>query len=128
MIWLQTGFAMVILSGAIKGVPEDMLEAARLDGATEIQIFWRVIVPTIMSSIVVVFTTMIIGVLKVFDIVWVMTGGQDGTEVIAERMIRNMFTFRHFGRGAAVAVFMFLAVVPVMIINVRRFREEEATR
>ena len=128
MIWLQTGFAMVILSGAIKGVPEDMLEAARLDGATEIQIFWRVVVPTIMSSIVVVFTTMIIGVLKVFDIVWVMTGGQDGTEVIAERMIRNMFTFRHFGRGAAVAVFMFLAVIPVMIINVRRFREEEATR
>jgi len=128
MIWLQTGFAMVILSGAIKGVPEDMLEAARLDGATEIQIFWRVIVPTIMSSIVVVFTTMIIGVLKVFDIVWVMTGGQDGTEVIAERMIRNMFTFRNFGRGAAVAVFMFLAVIPVMIINVRRFREEEATR
>lgn len=128
MIWLQTGFAMVILSGAIKGVPEDMLEAARLDGATEIQIFWRVVVPTIMSSIVVVFTTMIIGVLKVFDIVWVMTGGQDGTEVIAERMIRNMFTFRNFGRGAAVAVFMFLAVIPVMIINVRRFREEEATR
>ncbi len=128
MIWLQTGFAMVILSSAIKGVPEDMLEAARLDGATEIQIFWRVVVPTIMSSIVVVFTTMVIGVLKVFDIVWVMTGGQNGTEVIAERMIRNMFTFRHFGRGAAVAVFMFLAVVPVMIINVRRFREEEATR
>jgi alpha-glucoside transport system permease protein len=128
MVWLQTGFAMVILSSAIKGVPEEMLEAARLDGATEIQIFWRVIVPTIMSSIVVVFTTMIINVLKVFDIVWVMTGGQDGTEVIAERMIRNMFTFRNFGRGAAVAVFMFLAVIPVMIINVRRFREEEATR
>ena len=128
MIWLQTGFAMVILSSAIKGVPEDMLEAARLDGATEIQIFWRVTVPTIMSSIVVVFTTMVIGVLKVFDIVWVMTGGQDGTEVIAERMIRNMFTFRHFGRGAAVAVFMFLAVIPVMVLNIRRFREEETTR
>lgn len=128
MIWLQTGFAMVILSSAIKGVPEDMLEAARLDGATEIQVFWRIIVPSIMSSIVVVFTTMVIGVLKVFDIVWVMTGGQDGTEVIAERMIRNMFTFRHFGRGAAVAVFMFLAVVPVMFINIRRFREEEMNR
>ena len=75
MIWLQTGFAMVILSSAIKGVPEDMIEAARLDGATEIQVFWRIVVPSIMSSIVVVFTTMIIGVLKVFDIVWVMTGG-----------------------------------------------------
>lgn len=128
MVWLQTGFAMVILSAAIKGVPEEIIEAARIDGATEVQIFWRVVVPNIMSSIVVVFTTMVIGVLKVFDIVWVMTGGQDGTEVIAERMIRNMFGFRDFGRGAAIAVFMFLAVIPVMIINVRRFREEEAMR
>ncbi len=128
MIWLQTGFAMVILSSAIKGVPEDMLEAARIDGATEVQVFWRVIVPNIMSSIVVVFTTMVIGVLKVFDIVWVMTGGQDGTEVIAERMIRNMFTFRDFGRGAAIAVFMFVAVIPIMVINIRRFREEESIR
>lgn len=128
MIWLNTGFAMVILSAAIKGVPEDILEAARIDGANELQVFWRVIVPNIMSSIVVVLTTMIIGVLKVFDIVWVMTGGQDGTEVIAERMIRNMFTFRHFGRGAAIAVFMFVAVIPVMYINVRRFREEESMR
>jgi alpha-glucoside transport system permease protein len=128
MIWLQTGFAMVILSAAIKGVSEEILEAARIDGANEIQIFWQVVVPSIKSSIVVVFTTMVIGVLKVFDIVWVMTGGQDGTEVIAERMIRNMFTFRDFGRGAAVAVFMFLAVIPVMIVNVRRFREEEALR
>ena len=128
MIWLNTGFAMVILSAAIKGVPEDILEAARIDGANEIQVFWRVIVPNIMSSIVVVLTTMVIGVLKVFDIVWVMTGGQDGTEVIAERMIRNMFTFRHFGRGAAIAVFMFVAVIPVMYINVRRFREEESMR
>ncbi|MBY5160908.1 sugar ABC transporter permease [Nitriliruptoria bacterium AS10] len=128
MVWLQTGFAMVILSSAIKGVPEDMLEAARIDGATEVQVFWRVVVPNIMSSIVVVFTTMVIGVLKVFDIVWVMTGGQDGTEVIAERMIRNMFTFRDFGRGAAIAVFMFIAVIPIMIINIRRFREEESIR
>jgi alpha-glucoside transport system permease protein len=71
---------------------------------------------------------MVINVLKVFDVVWVMTGGQDGTEVIAERMIRNMFTFRHFGRGGAIAVFMFLAVIPVMILNVRRFREEESIR
>ncbi len=128
MIWLQTGFAMVILSAAIKGVPQDIIEAARIDGATEVQAFWRVIVPNIASSIVVVFTTMVINVLKVFDIVWVMTGGQDGTEVIAERMIRNMFTFRHFGRGGAIAVFMFVAVIPVMILNVRRFREEESIR
>ncbi len=128
MVWLQTGFAMVILSAAIKGVPGDILEAARIDGATEIQVFWRVVVPSIMSSIVVVYTTMMIGALKVFDIVWVMTGGQAGTEVIAERMIRQMFTFRNFGRGAAVATFMFLAIVPIMILNIRRFREEEAQR
>lgn len=127
-VWLQVGFSMVILSGAIKGVPGDILEAARIDGATEIQIFWRVVVPTIMSSIVVVFTTMIIGVLKVFDIVWVMTGGQAGTEVIAERMIREFFVFRHFGRGAAIATFMFLSVIPVMYLNIKRFREEEALR
>jgi len=128
MVWLQTGFAMVILSAAIKGVPGDILEAARIDGATEIQVFWRVVVPSIMSSIVVVYTTMMIQALKVFDIVWVMTGGQAGTEVIAERMIRQMFTFRDFGRGAAVATFMFLAIVPIMILNIRRFREEEAQR
>lgn len=127
-IWLQTGFSMVILSGAIKGVPEEILEAARIDGASEIQIFWRVVVPSIMSSIVVVFTTMVIGVLKVFDIVWVMTGGQAGTEVIAERMIRESFVNRQFGRGAAIAVFMFLSVIPIMYLNIKRFREEEAIR
>lgn len=128
MIWLQTGFAMVILSAAIKGVPEEIIEAARIDGATEVQVFWRVVVPSIMSSIVVVFTTMVIAVLKVFDIVWVMTGGQAGTEVIAERMIRESFVFRHFGRGAAVAVFMFLSVIPIMYLNIKRFREEESLR
>jgi alpha-glucoside transport system permease protein len=128
MIWLQTGFAMVILSSAIKGVPTDMIEAGRLDGASEVQIFFRIVVPSIKSSIVVVFTTMVINVLKIFDIVWVMTGGQDGTEVIAERMIRNMFTFRNFGRGSAIAVFMFIAVIPIMILNIKRFREEEAIR
>ena len=122
MIWLQTGFAMVILSAAIKAVPDDILEAARIDGATEIQIFWRVIIPSIMSSIVVVSTTMVISVLKIFDIVWVMTNGQFGTEVIAERMVRWFFRNDHNGRGAAIAVVLFLAIVPVMYINVRRFR------
>lgn len=128
MIWLQTGFAMVILSAAIKAVPDDILEAARIDGATEIQIFWRVIIPSIMSSIVVVTTTMVISVLKIFDIVWVMTNGQFGTEVIAERMVRWFFRNDHNGRGAAIAVILFLAIVPVMWVNVRRFRAEEAMR
>lgn len=128
MVWLQTGFAMVILSAAIKSVPEDILEAARIDGASEFQTFWRVTVPTIMSTIVVVTTTMVINVLKVFDIVFVMTSGESGTEVIAERMIRWFFRNDHNGRGAAIAVILFLAIIPVMAINVRRFRQEEALR
>ena len=128
MIWLQTGFAMVILSAAIKAVPDDLLEAARIDGASELQIFWRIIVPSIMSSIVVVTTTMVISVLKIFDIIWVMTGGGTGTEVIAERMVRWFFRNDHDGRGAAIAVVLFIAILPVMFLNVRRFRAEEAIR
>jgi alpha-glucoside transport system permease protein len=128
MIWLQTGFAMVILSAAIKAVPDDILEAARIDGATELQVFWRVVIPSILSTIVVVTTTMVITVLKVFDIVWVMTNGETGTEVIAERMIRWFFRNGHFGRGAAIAVILFLAIIPIMLLNVRRFRAEEEIR
>ena len=128
MIWMQTGFAMVILSAAIKSVPDDILEAARIDGASELQVFWRVTIPSIMSAIVVVTTTMLINVLKVFDIVWVMTSGQTGTEVIAERMIRWSFAFRDSGRGAAIAVLLFAFVIPVMVWNVQRFRAEEEIR
>jgi alpha-glucoside transport system permease protein len=128
MIWMQTGFAMVILSAAIKSVPSDLLEAGRIDGATEIQIFWRITIPTIMSSIVVVLTTIVINTLKVFDIVWVLTNGESGTEVVAERMVRWFFRNQHQGRAGAIAVLMFLAVVPIMAMNIRRFREEEATR
>ncbi len=128
MVWMQTGFAMVILSAAIKSVPEDIIEAARIDGATEFQVFLRVIVPSIMSAIVVVMTTMTINVLKIFDIVWVMTGGQSGTEVLAERMVRQFFSFTDNGRGATVAVLLFLFVLPVMVWNVRRFRAEEEIR
>jgi alpha-glucoside transport system permease protein len=128
MIWMQTGFAMVILSAAIKSVPDDILEAARIDGATEIQVFWRVVLPSILSTVVVVLTTMVITVLKVFDIVFVMTNGESGTEVIAEQMIRWFFRNDHNGRGAAIAVVLFLAIIPVMWINVKRFRAEEAIR
>jgi alpha-glucoside transport system permease protein len=128
LVWLQTGFTMVILSSAIKGVPGSLLEAARIDGASEVQIFWKVIIPTIKSTIVVVTTTMVILILKVFDIVWVMTSGQYSTEVIASRMIREMINFGNKGRGAAIAVILLLAVIPIMIMNVRRFREEEALR
>lgn len=126
MIWMQAGFAMVLLSAAIKSVPEDTLEAARIDGASELQIFWRVVVPQIKSTIVVVTTTILILVLKVFDIVFVMTNGNYGTEVIANRFIKEMFTFGQFGRASAIVVFLILLCIPFMIINIRRFREQEA--
>ncbi|MEA3510587.1 MAG: sugar ABC transporter permease [Actinomycetota bacterium] len=128
LIWLQTGFAMVILSSAIKSVPADLLEAGRIDGATEWQVFWRIVFPSISSTVVVVTTTIVITVWKVFDIVWVMTGGKFGTSVIAEKMITEFFLFRNAGTGAALAVLLFVAVIPIMIINVRKFREQEATR
>jgi alpha-glucoside transport system permease protein len=128
LIWLQTGFAMVILSSAIKGVPEEILEAARIDGAGEWQVFRSVVFPAISSTVVVVITTVVITVWKVFDIVWVMTGGKFNTSVIAEKMITESFLFRNVGIGAALAVILFVAVVPVMYINVRKFREQEAMR
>ncbi|MEL6938101.1 MAG: sugar ABC transporter permease [Cyanobacteria bacterium J06598_1] len=128
MIWLQTGFCMVLLSSAVKGVPADVLEAARVDGASEIQIFWRIIIPMIMPTILVVSTTVIVLVLKVFDIVFVMTGGNLGTDVIASRMIREMFNFRNYGRGSAIAVILLIAVIPVMVANIRRFRQQEQNR
>ncbi len=128
MIWLYTGFCMVILSAAVKGIPEDIIEAARIDGANSWQIFWRITIPMIRSTILVVSTTVIILVLKVFDIVFVMTGGNQGTEVIASRMIKEMFNFRNFGRGSAIAVILLLLIIPVMIGNIRRFRAEEKLR
>ena len=128
MIWLQTGFCMVLLSSAVKGVPDDVLEAARVDGASEIQIFRRIIIPMIMPTVLVVSTTVIVLVLKVFDIVYVMTGGNLGTDVIASRMIREMFSFRNYGRGSAIAVILLIAVIPVMIANIRRFRQQELNR
>ncbi|HEX2028269.1 MAG TPA: sugar ABC transporter permease, partial [Nitriliruptorales bacterium] len=128
MIWLQAGFAMVLLSAAIKNVPEETLEAARIDGATETQIFWRIVLPQIASTIVVVGTTILILVLKVFDIVFVMTNGNFGTEVVANLFVKQMITFGNFGRAAVIVVFLIVVTVPFMVINIRRFREQEATR
>ena len=130
MVWMQTGFAMVVLSAAIKSIPDEIIEAARIDGASELQVFWRIIVPTIIPTIVVVTTYMIINSMKVFDIVFVQPANAEanGTVVMAERMIRWFFQLNHNGRGAAVAVVLFIAVIPVMIWNMRRFREEEAIR
>jgi alpha-glucoside transport system permease protein len=128
LVWTQTGFAMVILSSALKSVPEDFLEAARIDGANEWQVFRRIVVPTIASTIVVVWTTVLITTWKVFDIVWVMTNGADGTSVVAERMMTEFFTNGNEGLGAALAVILLIVVTPILVINIRRFREQEAIR
>ena len=124
MIWLQTGFAMVILSAALKGVPSEVLEAARSDGANERQVFFRIVMPMIRPTIIAVGTTVAIAILKVFDIVYVMTGGRFETEVIANRMFNEMFAFRNFGRASAIAVILFVAVVPIMIVNIRNLRRQ----
>ncbi len=126
VIWLQTGFAMVLFSAAIKGIPAEVMEASRMDGATEIQIFFRIMIPMIMGTIITVSTTVIIFTLKIFDVVIVMTGGQFGTEVIATQFYRQYFSNRNFGFGSAIAVILLVAVIPVMIYNLRQFREREA--
>lgn len=127
-IWMWTGFCMVILSAGLKGIPVELNEAARVDGANEWQIFRNITIPLLQPTIAVVTTTMVITVLKVFDIVYVMTNGNLGTEVIANRMYKEMFNFRHFGRASAIAVVLLLAVTPVMLYNIRRFQEQEELR
>ena len=126
MIWLQTGFAMVVLSAAIKGVSVEVLEAARLDGASERQIFFGIIVPLIRGSIVTVTTTVAIATLKIFDIVFSVSGGLNHDNVVAVRMFQEMFQFFNDGRAAALATILFIAVLPVMILNLRNFRRQAA--
>jgi alpha-glucoside transport system permease protein len=123
MIWLLTGFCMVVISAAVKGVPGELLEAARIDGASEVRIFFSVIIPSIRGTLLTITTTVLIMVIKVFDIVFVMTSGQFGTEVIANRMFAEMFKFRNFGRGSALAILLFIAIIPFIIYNVRSVRE-----
>ncbi len=126
MIWLQTGFAMVILSSAIKGIPAELLEAARVDGANEFQIFFSIMIPTIQGTLLTVTTTIIIFSLKLFDIVRVMTGGNNGTNVIANEFYIQQFTYNHSGRASAIAIVLLIAVIPVMVYNLRQFRERRA--
>jgi len=128
LIWLQTGFAMVLLSAAIKGVPEDTIEAARIDGATELQIFWQVVIPQIWGTIITVFITVLILVLKVFDIVYVLTNGRDNSDVIANMFFNEMFARGQAGRATAIVVILLILVIPILIYQVRQFRQQEATR
>lgn len=127
-VWIWTGFCTVVLSAALNGIPREILDAARVDGANEWQTFRHVTLPMMMPTITVVATTMVIFVLKIFDIIYVMTNGTFDTEVIANRMYKEMFQFHNFGRASAIAVVLLLALVPFMMVNLRRFREQEALR
>jgi len=125
-IWLQTGFAMVLFSAAIKGIPAEIMEAAQVDGANEVQVFFRIMLPQILGTIITVSTTIVIFTLKIFDVVWVMTGGQFDTSVIATEFYRQYFTYNDNGAGSAIAVVLFIAVIPVMVYNLRQFARREA--
>jgi alpha-glucoside transport system permease protein len=128
LIWLQVGFAMILLSSAIKGVPEETIEAARIDGATELQIFFQVVAPQVKGTVITVFVTVLILVLKVFDIVYVLTQGQDKTNVIANLFFLELFRRGEDGRASAIVVILLLAVLPVLIYQVVQFRRQEAAR
>ena len=127
-VWMWTGFSLVILSAGLKSIPTEILEAARVDGANEWQVLTRITIPMLGSTVAVVATTIIIYALKAFDIVYVMTNGNFNTDVIANRMYNEMFTYLDFGRASAIAVVLLLAIIPVMLINVNRFRAQESMR
>ncbi len=128
LIWIQTGFAMVILSAALRGIPEETLEAARIDGASDLQIFFSIMIPQIFGTIIVVWTTITIVVLKVFDIVLAMTNGQWDTQVLANLMFDWLTRGVDFGRSSTIALVIMIAVLPIMIWNIREVNKEEGTR
>lgn len=125
MIWAQVGFAMVLLSAAVKGVPDDTLEAGRIDGAGERTIFFRIVVPQIWPTVIAVFITVLITVMKIFDIIYVTTGGNFNTDVIGMRFYSELFTNGNNGYAAAIVVMLLLAVMPVLVYQVRQFRAQE---
>ena len=127
-IWMWTGFAMVILSAGLKGIPGEIIEAARVDGASEWQLLRGIVIPMLGPTIAVVSTTMFITALKTFDIVYVMTNGNFNTSVVALRMYKEMFDFNNFGRAGADAVILLVAIIPIMLFNIRQFRQQEAQR
>jgi alpha-glucoside transport system permease protein len=126
MVWLQTGFAMVIISSAVKGIPTELLESARVDGANEVRVFFSIIIPTISGTLITVTTTVVIFSLKLFDVVYVMTGGNFGTNVIANEFYLQRFTYGNAGRASAIAIVLLIGTLPVMIYNLRQFQERKA--
>ncbi len=127
-VWLYTGFSMTILSASIKSVPDELLEAARIDGANEWQVFFKIMLPLILPTVTVVITTITIFTLKLFDLIYVMTGGNYKTDVIANRLYMEMYVNFETGRSAAIAVVLLILIVPILIYNVRRFQQQEAIR
>ncbi len=127
-VWAWTGFSMVILSAALKGIPDEIIEAAKIDGANRLTLFWRVMIPMISPTITVVTITMVINILKIFDVVYVNTGGNFHTSVIAQAFYDQLFTFQNYGSGSAWAVVLTVVILPVMYINLRRIRAEERMR
>jgi alpha-glucoside transport system permease protein len=127
-VWMWVGFATVILSAGLKGISTELLEAARMDGATELQVFFRIILPLLAPTVAVVATTIVITALKTFDIVYVMTNGQYGTEVIGTAWYHARFTAHDAGTAGAIAIILLLTIIPVMLINIRRFQAQEAIR
>lgn len=127
-IWMLTGFCMVILSAAYKNIPRPLLEAARIDGANEWRVFRRIVLPLLWPTVAVVSTTILVMILKIFDIIFVMTNGNFGTEVIANRMYKEMFNFFNFGRASAIASILCILIIPFMIMNIRRFIAQEGGR
>ena len=128
MAWMWTGFGMVIISAALKGINPELLEAARVDGANEWQVFRSITFPLLAPTLAVVSTTVIITALKAFDLVYVMTSGNFDTNVIANAMWQEMFSFGNFARGSALAIILMVAIIPVMAFNIQRFRAQEAIR
>jgi alpha-glucoside transport system permease protein len=128
LIWIQTGFAMTLLSASIRAIPTDIVEAARLDGLSGFGMFWRITIPSIRPALVVVLTTIAMTTLKVFDIVRTMTAGRYGTSVVANEFYEQSFRQNNAGLGAALAVLLFIIVIPVIIYNVRQMRLAEEVR
>ncbi|MEU7921807.1 carbohydrate ABC transporter permease [Micromonospora zamorensis] len=124
MVWIQAGFAMVVLSAAIKAIPGDIVEAARLDGVSPWQMFWQITMPSIRPALIVVVVTLTIATLKVFDIVRTSTNGNYDTSVIASEMYNQAFRYGQNGQGSALAVFLFILVIPVVIYQIRNLRQQ----
>ena len=124
MVWIQAGFAMVILSAAIKAIPGDIVEAARLDGVTAWQMFWRITLPSIRPALIVVIVAITVATMKIFDIVRTMTNGNYDTNVIALEMYNQAFRYQETGQGSALAVFLFIMVIPIVVFQIRNLRQQ----